>query len=62
MPDQDKQREKTNAMISAYDERTRLFGDLRNQKLEGDALDAAIVNYANASKTFDEAKAALIKK
>lgn len=62
MADTRDRRKETNNLIATYDERTRLFGNLRNQKLEGDALDAAIEEYATASKNFDDAKAALLKK
>lgn len=62
MADEKDRRQKINDMVSAYDERTRLFGNLRNQKLEGDALEQAITDYATASKNFDDTKTALLKK
>lgn len=62
MADKNERVQKTRDMISAYDERTRLFANLRNQKLEGDELEAAIANYATASKNFEDAKTALLKK
>lgn len=62
MPEKQKLQQRTIDLTGAYDERKRLFDNLRRLEMDDDERAAAIDEYKAASKHFDDLRAKLDSK